>query len=165
MIDPERLGRALVVNVPFLINAFVKLILAFIDHRTRPKIRFNPDCTGEHLFAPEQLLADWSGGEADFEYVHERYWGPLIRMCAERREKMWEAWRTLGAKVGVREWDVKCMVELGKSAEKTVDEEAEGDANGVVIQEIRETTVEEDEMKGDAQTTGDEAAPATVYAI
>ena len=58
MIDPERLGRALVVNVPFLINAFVKLILAFIDHRTRPKIRFNPDCTGEHLFAPEQLLAD-----------------------------------------------------------------------------------------------------------
>ena len=165
MIDPERLGRALVVNVPFLINAFVKLILAFIDHRTRPKIRFNPDCTGEHLFAPEQLLADWSGGEADFEYVHERYWEPLIRMCAERREKMWEAWRTLGAKVGVREWDVKCMVESGKSVEKTVNEEVEGETNSVVIQDIEETAMEEDETEGEAQTVGDEVPSATVYAI
>lgn len=32
-------------------------------------------------------------------------------MCAERRERLWEKWRERGAKVGVREWDVKCAVE------------------------------------------------------
>ncbi|KAI0366133.1 CRAL/TRIO domain-containing protein [Pilatotrama ljubarskyi] len=108
---PERLGRALVVNVPFLVNAFFKLITPFIDPLTRPKLRFNPDCLKEGLFAPDQLIAEW-GGSAHVEYVHERYWDPLVRMCAERREKLWQKWRERGAKVGVREWDVKCAVEL-----------------------------------------------------
>ncbi|KAI0351705.1 CRAL/TRIO domain-containing protein [Trametes cingulata] len=108
---PERLGRALVVNVPFLVNAFFKLITPFIDPLTRPKLRFNPDCLKEGLFAPDQLIAEW-GGAARVEYVHERYWDPLVRLCAERREKLWQKWRERGAKVGVREWDVKCAVEL-----------------------------------------------------
>ncbi|KAI0822555.1 CRAL/TRIO domain-containing protein [Trametes gibbosa] len=108
---PERLGRAFVVNVPFLINAFFKLITPFIDPLTRPKLRFNPDCLAEGLFAPDQLISEWSGS-AHVEYVHERYWDPLVRMCAERREKEWEQWRLRGAKVGVREWDIKCAVEL-----------------------------------------------------
>ncbi|KAI0635576.1 CRAL/TRIO domain-containing protein [Trametes polyzona] len=108
---PERLGRALVVNVPFLVNAFFKLITPFIDPLTRPKLRFNPNCLGEGLFTPDQLISEW-GGSAHVEYVHERYWDPLVRMCAERREKLWEKWRERGAKVGVREWDVKCAIEL-----------------------------------------------------
>ncbi|CDO72479.1 hypothetical protein BN946_scf184980.g20 [Trametes cinnabarina] len=108
---PERLGRALVVNVPFLVNAFFKLITPFIDPLTRPKLRFNPDCLGEGLFMPEQLLSEW-GGSAHVEYEHEKYWEPLVRMCAERRELLWSKWRELGAKVGIREWDVKCAVEL-----------------------------------------------------
>ncbi|KAL7278961.1 hypothetical protein ACG7TL_006793 [Trametes sanguinea] len=108
---PERLGRALVVNVPFLVNAFFKLITPFIDPLTRPKLRFNPNCLGEGLFTKDQLLSEW-GGSAHFEYEHEKYWDPLVRMCAERRELMWTKWRDLGAKVGVREWDVKCAIEL-----------------------------------------------------
>ncbi|KAI9061138.1 CRAL/TRIO domain-containing protein [Trametes sanguinea] len=108
---PERLGRALVVNVPFLVNAFFKLITPFIDPLTRPKLRFNPNCLGEGLFTQDQLLSEW-GGSAHFEYEHEKYWDPLVRMCAERRELMWAKWRELGAKVGVREWDVKCAMEL-----------------------------------------------------
>ncbi|KAL1940227.1 hypothetical protein VTO73DRAFT_9179 [Trametes versicolor] len=108
---PERLGRALVVNVPFLVNAFFKLITPFIDPLTRPKLRFNPNCLAEGLFPPEELIAEW-GGSAHVEYKHERYWEPLVRMCAERRERLWEKWREAGAKVGVREWDVKCALEL-----------------------------------------------------
>ncbi|KAI0750119.1 CRAL/TRIO domain-containing protein [Daedaleopsis nitida] len=108
---PERLGRGLVVNVPFLINAFFKLITPFIDPLTRPKVRFNPDCLGERLFEPAQLFSEWKG-DAHFEYEHEKYWGPLVRMCAERRERLWEKWRALGAKVGIREWDVKGAIEL-----------------------------------------------------
>ncbi|RPD59669.1 CRAL/TRIO domain-containing protein [Lentinus tigrinus ALCF2SS1-6] len=112
---PERLGRAFVVNVPFLINAFFKVITPFIDPLTRPKLRFNPDCLGEGLFTPEQLICEWNGS-ANFEYEHEKYWGPLVRMCAEHRERLWEKWREHGAKVGVREWDVKCDIELEGTA-------------------------------------------------
>ncbi|OJT15007.1 CRAL-TRIO domain-containing protein C23B6.04c [Trametes pubescens] len=109
--DPERLGRALVVNVPFLVNAFFKLITPFIDPLTRPKLRFNPNCLAEGLFPPDELIAEW-GGSAHVVHEHERYWDPLVRMCAERRERLWEKWREAGAKVGVREWDVKCALEL-----------------------------------------------------
>lgn len=98
-------------NVPFLVNAFFKLITPFIDPLTRPKLRFNPNCLAEGLFPPEELIAEW-GGSAHVEYKHERYWEPLVRMCAERRERLWEKWREAGAKVGVREWDVKCALEL-----------------------------------------------------
>ncbi|KAI0649476.1 CRAL/TRIO domain-containing protein [Trametes meyenii] len=110
---PERLGRALVVNVPFFVNAFFKLITPFIDPLTRPKLRFNPNCLTEGLFTEEQLLSEW-GGSAHFEYSHERYWNPLVQLCAERRELLWEQWRERGAKVGVREWDIKCAVETNK---------------------------------------------------
>ncbi|KAH9856671.1 CRAL/TRIO domain-containing protein [Lenzites betulinus] len=113
---PERLGRAFVVNVPFLLNAFFKLITPFIDPLTRPKLRFNPDCLAEGLFTPEQLMSEWAGS-AHVEYVHERYWEPLVRMCAERREKLWEQWRAKGAKVGLREWDIKCAIELEGEAQ------------------------------------------------
>ena len=104
-------------NVPFLINAFFKLITPFIDPLTRPKLRFNPDCLAEGLFAPEQLLSEWKGS-ANFVYEHDTYWGPLVRLCAERRERLWEQWRAHGAKIGVREWDVKCALELEGQAAK-----------------------------------------------
>ncbi len=112
--DPERLGRALVVNVPFLINAFFKLITPFIDPLTRPKLRFNPDCVGERLFDADELLSEWNGGTVQFDYEHARYWGPLVRLCAERREKLWVEWRALGGKIGIREWDIKTRIELAE---------------------------------------------------
>ena len=129
-------------NVPFLVNAFFKLITPFIDPLTRPKLRFNPDCIGERLFTPQQLLAEWAGGDADFEYVHERYWGPLVRMCAERRERMWVAWRELGAKVGVREWDVKCRVELEVKAAggEREGETAIGQLNSIAAVKVEQET-------------------------
>ncbi|KAI0331836.1 CRAL/TRIO domain-containing protein [Cubamyces sp. BRFM 1775] len=117
---PERLGRALVVNVPWLVNTFFKLITPFIDPLTRPKLRFNPNCLSEGLFSPDQLLSEW-GGSAHFEYEHERYWDALVRMCAERRELLWEKWREHGAKVGVREWDVKCAVERDETQGRSSD--------------------------------------------
>ena len=98
-------------NVPFLVNAFFKLITPFIDPLTRPKLRFNPDCRGERLFAPAQLLAEW-GGDAAVAYEHARYWPALVRLCAARRERVWAQWRAKGAAVGVREWDVKCAVQM-----------------------------------------------------
>ncbi|OCH93078.1 CRAL/TRIO domain-containing protein [Obba rivulosa] len=107
---PERLGRALIVNLPFLLSAFFKMITPFVDPVTRPKMRFNPECVREGLFTPEQLLKEW-GGELLFEYDHERYWKALVQMCEERRARLMDEWRKRGANVGTREWDIKMAVE------------------------------------------------------
>lgn len=39
---PERLGLALILNVPWLVDMFFKLIKPFIDPVTRDKMWFNP---------------------------------------------------------------------------------------------------------------------------
>lgn len=115
--DPERLGRSLIINVPWLVHAFLKMVFPFVDPRTRDKIRFNPDCVKEGLFEPEMLMREW-GGAANFEYEHEKYWPAVVRMCDEHRRRRLEAWRTLGGTVGIREWDIKT-----KDVEAEVEEE------------------------------------------
>ncbi|EPT01383.1 hypothetical protein FOMPIDRAFT_1023288 [Fomitopsis schrenkii] len=114
---PERLGRSLIINVPWLVHAFLKMVFPFVDPRTRDKIRFNPDCVKEGLFEPEMLMREW-GGAANFEYEHEKYWPAVVRMCDEHRRRRLEAWRTLGGTVGIREWDIKT-----KDVEAEVEEE------------------------------------------
>ncbi|PIL35387.1 hypothetical protein GSI_02113 [Ganoderma sinense ZZ0214-1] len=143
---PERLGRALVVNVPFLVNAFFKLITPFIDPLTRPKLRFNPDCVGEGLFDASELLSEWSGGSAHFQYEHDRYWGPLVRLCAEKREKLWTEWRALGGKIGVREWDVKTRIELAEA------EKVEAKVGTPIVVQAEETKAPVKEEKGNEET-------------
>ncbi|KZT07736.1 CRAL/TRIO domain-containing protein [Laetiporus sulphureus 93-53] len=133
---PERLGRAFITNVPFLVNAFFKVISPFIDPVSREKMHFNPQCVKEGLFTPDQLVSEWNG-DCVFEYQHDRYWPVLIRMCTERREKMMATWRELGGEVGLKEWDVKCAIEVNtrpgddmcKSAEREVEVEVEVEAN------------------------------------
>ncbi|EFI27874.1 CRAL/TRIO domain-containing protein [Coprinopsis cinerea okayama7 len=44
---PERLGLCSIINIPFFINAFLKLVLPFLDPRTRGKLRFNQRVVGE----------------------------------------------------------------------------------------------------------------------
>ena len=103
---PERLGLALIINVPFLLNAFYKMITPFIDPVTRDKMRFNPRAVEDGLFARPALWREF-GGAVDFAYDHAVYWPAFVRLAAERRASMLERWRELGAKVGLREWDIK----------------------------------------------------------
>jgi hypothetical protein len=105
---PERLGAALILNVPFLIHAFFKMISPLIDPVTRNKMKFNPKPVEDGLFAADELFKDggW-GGSRNFVYDHERYWGPFVRMCDEIREAQMARWRKLGARVGCDEWDYK----------------------------------------------------------
>jgi hypothetical protein len=104
---PERLGLALVINVPFLVNAFFKLILPFVDPATRLKIRFNPDVIQEGIFKPDMIMKQWWDGDQDFVYEHDKYWSVLVEMCEARKKAQLERWRTLGGKVGLKEWDYK----------------------------------------------------------
>ncbi|KAH7886336.1 CRAL-TRIO domain-containing protein [Phlebopus sp. FC_14] len=74
----ETLGRAIVVNLPLLLNFFYKGIAPFLDPVTRDKMRFNPDLF--ELIPRSQLDADF-GGDFEFEFEHETYWKQIIEHC------------------------------------------------------------------------------------
>ncbi|KAJ5894321.1 hypothetical protein N7495_006012 [Penicillium taxi] len=94
---PERLGRSLIINVPFLIWGFFKIITPFIDPTTRQKLKFNEDLA-KHV-PPSQLLKS-SGGEVDFTYDHSIYWPALNKLAEQRRETYHERWVKGGKLVG-----------------------------------------------------------------
>ncbi|CAG7849097.1 CRAL-TRIO domain-containing protein C23B6.04c [Serendipita indica DSM 11827] len=105
---PERLGRAYIINIPFLLNAFFKVIMPLVDPVTRDKVRFNPKVIDEGLIDKEILLnAQGWGGNADFEYEHDKYWPALIEICKKRREEQMARWHELGGKIGADEWILK----------------------------------------------------------
>ncbi|KDR76225.1 hypothetical protein GALMADRAFT_247498 [Galerina marginata CBS 339.88] len=103
---PERLGLALVINVPFLVNAFFKIVMPFVDPITRNKVKFNPKIFEDGFFKTDMVMKEW-GGSRNFEYVHEKYWPDFVSTC-EKRVKTWkDNWKVLGSKVGISEWDYK----------------------------------------------------------
>ncbi|PGH27690.1 hypothetical protein AJ80_00705 [Polytolypa hystricis UAMH7299] len=97
---PERLGRALVTNMPFLILGFFKLITPFIDPVTREKLKFNEDLR-QHV-PPAQLLKTL-GGDVEFEYDHSIYWPALNKLAAQRRREYRDRWIAGGKLVGEHE--------------------------------------------------------------
>jgi len=74
----ETLGRAIVTNLPMLLNFFYKGISPFLDPVTRDKMRFNPDLL--ELVPKSQLDSDF-GGDFEFEYDHETYWKQIVDFC------------------------------------------------------------------------------------
>ncbi|KAG8740783.1 hypothetical protein FRC10_003892 [Ceratobasidium sp. 414] len=103
---PERLGLALIINVPMLVNLFFKAIMPFVDPITRVKIKFNPNVIQEGLFDKSQVMKEW-GGELDFVYEHEKSWPGLVGLCESLHAERKERWRKLGGSVGLSEWDIK----------------------------------------------------------
>ncbi|KAJ9614816.1 Phosphatidylinositol transfer protein (PITP) [Knufia peltigerae] len=101
---PERLGRALVTNVPFYIWGFFKLITPFIDPLTREKIRFNEDM-GLHV--PREQLLKESGGLVEFEYDHDKYWPALNDLCELKRVERQARWEKGGKRIGESELYLK----------------------------------------------------------
>ncbi|KAJ6440011.1 Inositol polyphosphate-related phosphatase [Purpureocillium lavendulum] len=98
---PERLGKALIINVPWIVQGFFKIITPFIDPVTRGKLKFNEDM--RQYVPPEQLWsADWNG-DMEFEYDHDTYWPALNDMCRRRREAKLARWRAAGALIGESE--------------------------------------------------------------
>ncbi|GKT40988.1 CRAL-TRIO domain-containing protein [Colletotrichum spaethianum] len=81
---PERLGKALIINVPWMVNGFFKLITPFIDPMTRDKLKFNEDM--RQYVPEEQLWTEFSDGKLEFEYDHATYWPALNDMCKQKRD-------------------------------------------------------------------------------
>lgn len=97
---PERLGRALVMNVPWVVWGFFKLINPFIDPLTKEKMRFDEDL--RVLVPPMQLMKEY-GGDVAFEYRHDPYWGAFCGLVEERRKVMMERWVEGGKVIGESE--------------------------------------------------------------
>ncbi|KAL0572208.1 Phosphatidylinositol transfer protein (PITP) [Marasmius crinis-equi] len=85
---PERLGNSLMINVPFLVTIFFKLITPFVDPVSVQKMRFNPNVIEDGYFTPDMITKESWGGDRDFEYKHEKYWPKLVELC-EGRRKQW----------------------------------------------------------------------------
>ncbi|CAB51563.1 meiotic sec14 cytosolic factor family, phospholipid-intermembrane transfer protein Pdr16 [Schizosaccharomyces pombe] len=100
----ERLGRALVINIPWAVWGFFKLISPFIDPITREKLKFNEPLD---RYVPKDQLDSNFGGSLHFEYHHEKYWPQLVELCKSRRLGILEKWRKMGSKIGTSEWDLK----------------------------------------------------------
>jgi hypothetical protein len=149
---PERLGAALILNVPFLIQAFFSMIRPFIDPITRNKMKFNPKAVQDGLFAADELFKDsgW-GGSREFVWDHEKYWGSFVRMCAEIREDQMARWRKLGGCVGCDERDYK-LGEVVDTSSAPAGAEAEVEVEAEVKAEA-----------GDEE--GDRGAPETSEAL
>lgn len=74
----ETLGRALVTNLPFILNFFYKGISPFLDPVTRDKMRFNPKLIE---LIPEKQLDKEFGGSYEFEFEPTSYWDQIIEIC------------------------------------------------------------------------------------
>ncbi|POR31021.1 Putative inositol polyphosphate 5-phosphatase C9G1.10c [Tolypocladium paradoxum] len=134
---PERLGKALIINVPWIVWGFFKLVTPFIDPVTREKLKFNEDM--KQYVPPEQLWsADW-GGDMDFEYEHGVYWPALNDMCRERREEKLSRWTAAGKEIGESEVYLAGGTDVsvaGRTYEATaVASEANGDVDVDAVQE------------------------------
>ncbi|PPQ69151.1 hypothetical protein CVT25_004531 [Psilocybe cyanescens] len=103
---PERLGLALIINVPFLVNAFFKMVMPLVDPITRQKVKFNPEIFKDGFFTKDNVMKEWAG-DCNFEYQHDKYWPGLVSMCEERVKTWTRNWKDLGAKVGTSEWSYK----------------------------------------------------------
>ncbi|CAA7265881.1 unnamed protein product [Cyclocybe aegerita] len=79
----ETLGRAIVVNLPMLLNFFYKCISPFLDPVTRDKMRFNPDLF--ELIPASQLDADF-GGDYHYEFEATIYWDQIVAACGIKED-------------------------------------------------------------------------------
>lgn len=101
---PERLGRALLTNIPWLGWTFLKIIHPFIDPLTREKLVFDqpfPD------YVPTEQLDQDFGGEVNFDYNHEKYWPEMLRIANDNKHRYIERFDKFGAVVGLSEADLR----------------------------------------------------------
>ncbi|OAA45366.1 CRAL/TRIO domain protein [Cordyceps fumosorosea ARSEF 2679] len=98
---PERLGKALIINVPWIVWGFFKIITPFLDPVTSEKLKFNENMK-QYVPAEQLWSEDWSG-QMDFEYDHDTYWPAINTLCQQRREAKMARWVAAGRLIGESE--------------------------------------------------------------
>lgn len=101
---PERLGKALLTNIPLFAWTFLKVIHPFIDPLTREKLVFDHPFPN---YVPVSQLDKDFGGQVNFEYEHEKYWNEMIRIAEEKKRKYIKRFESFGSKIGLSEVDLR----------------------------------------------------------
>ncbi|KAH3668999.1 hypothetical protein OGAPHI_002754 [Ogataea philodendri] len=101
---PERLGRALFINIPFIVWGFLKICWPFVDSFTKQKCKFDEPF---RLFIPPEQLALNYGGDVNFEYVHDDFWPAMVELRNQKRKTLMENYYKLGGGVGLSEIDLR----------------------------------------------------------
>ena len=142
---PERLGKACVKDVPWLVWGFFKIITPFIDPTTKEKLKFDEDLT--KIVPPAQLLKKF-GGDVDFEYDHEKYWPALNSLAEARRKEMRERWEAGGNRVGESEEFLRGRGESVSVKDEKAKKEKMGNESLVVESpKLRRTPSFQDDVK------------------
>lgn len=102
---PERLGRGLFTNIPWIGYTFFKVVGPFIDPYTRLKTIYDKPFEN---FVPKEQLDKEFNGMLDFEYVHEVYWPAMNEMAEKKLEVFWANFDRLGKEIGLSEYALKC---------------------------------------------------------
>lgn len=101
---PERLGKALLTNIPWLAQVFLKFISPFIDPLTREKLVFSEPFP---KYVPKEQLDKDFDGDVEFDYDHDKYWSIVNKLAKDRRVSYENNFRFLGSKVGLSEVDLR----------------------------------------------------------
>lgn len=101
---PERLGRALLTNIPWLGWTFLKIIYPFIDPLTREKLVFDEPFA---KYCPKSQLDKDFDGDVNFEYKHEIYWPKMVEMADAKQAHYMERFKLFGGCVGLSELDLR----------------------------------------------------------
>ncbi|SSD58406.1 related to Phosphatidylinositol transfer protein PDR17 [Saccharomycodes ludwigii] len=106
---PERLGKAVFINIPWLGWTFLKLLHPFIDPDTKNKLVY--DEPFEKYIDDTQLDKDY-GGDLDFTYDHSVYWPDMLEKVGNRRKRQYDRFMELGGKIGTSEYELKKVNKL-----------------------------------------------------
>ncbi|KAH6626551.1 CRAL-TRIO domain-containing protein [Chaetomium sp. MPI-SDFR-AT-0129] len=154
---PERLGKALIINMPWIVTGFFRLITPFIDPNTREKLKFNEDMA---KYVPvEQMWSEFSTGKLEFEYDHAVYWPALQALCEEKREARRERWVRGGSQIGESEDYLAGASEVGVAGvqengeEKEVKEEKKTEEENDTKEEKK--AVDEEKKAGESEVVAE----------
>lgn len=101
---PERLGRGLFTNIPWIGYTFFKVVGPFIDPYTRLKTIYDQPFEN---FVPREQLDKEFNGIMDFEYDHKVYWEEMNAMAEKKHLIYLSNFEKLGGKIGLSEYDLR----------------------------------------------------------
>lgn len=101
---PERLGRGLFTNIPWIGYTFFKVVGPFIDPYTRLKTIYDQPFEN---FVPKEQLDKEFNGMLDFDYVHDVYWPIMNEIADKKAAVVRENFKKLGGGIGLSEYDLK----------------------------------------------------------
>lgn len=101
---PERLGKGLFTNIPWIGYTFFKVVGPFIDPYTRLKTIYDQPFEN---FVPKEQLDKEFNGLLDFEYKHDVYWPEMNKMAERKHKNYMDNFEKYGGGIGLSEYDLR----------------------------------------------------------